>query len=112
VQPENSSSLLIALPSEVSLPCVLLKICRFIILLYKCVLPAVDLQYLGCVRFQNQEERNGMVPFRGHGMVPTLCPRSWNGSVPRSREKNEERNGSIPVFGFEMGWNGMRMKLF
>jgi hypothetical protein len=46
VQPENSSSLLIALPSEVSLPCALLKICRFIILLYKCVLPAVDLQYL------------------------------------------------------------------
>jgi hypothetical protein len=34
----------------------------------------------------------------------------WNGSVPRSddsnpvfgSEKNEERNGFIPVFGFEM----------
>jgi hypothetical protein len=40
----------------------------------------------------------------------------WNGSVPRSRdgsdpvfgsEKFEERNGSIPVFDFGMGWDGM-----
>jgi hypothetical protein len=50
--------------------------------------------------------------------VPELGGMEWNGSVPRSRdgsdpvfgsEKNEERNGSIPVLGFGMGWewNGM-----
>jgi hypothetical protein len=44
--------------------------------------------------------------------VPEFEGMEWNGSVPRSRdgsdpvfgsEKNEERNDSIPVFGFEMG---------
>jgi hypothetical protein len=44
--------------------------------------------------------------------VPERGGIEWNGSVPRSRdgfdpvfgsEKNEERNGSIPVFGFGMG---------
>jgi hypothetical protein len=44
--------------------------------------------------------------------VPEPGGTEWNGSVPRSRdgsdpvfgsEKNEERNGSIPVFGFGMG---------
>jgi hypothetical protein len=44
--------------------------------------------------------------------VPERGGMEWNGSVPRSRdgsdpvfgsEKYEERNGSIPVFGFGMG---------
>jgi hypothetical protein len=42
-------------------------------------------------------------------------PRAWNGSDPVfDSEKFEERNGSIPVFGFGFGmeWNGMRMELF
>jgi hypothetical protein len=40
---------------------------------------------LGCVRFQNAKEWNGMVPSRGYETVPTLCSvrkRTRNGMVP------------------------------
>jgi hypothetical protein len=53
---------------------------------------------LGCVRFQNEGEWNGMVPFRGHGMVPTpysVRKRTRNGTVPycvRLEALGAERN--------------------
>ena len=52
----------------------------------------------GCVRFQNEREWNGMVPFRGHGTVPTLCSvrkGTRNGMVPycvRLEELGAQRN--------------------
>jgi hypothetical protein len=58
----------------------------------------LDLGDLGCVRFWNRGGRNGMVPFLGHGMVPTLC----------SVRKNL-RNGTVPSLCSVLEWdeNGM-----
>jgi hypothetical protein len=59
-----------------------------------CELVHID---VGCVRFQNEEEWNGMVPFRGNETVPTPClvqKKSRNGMVSFSvRFITAERNG-------------------